>query len=74
MAIARETHLDNCEPKDITWRNFRALDEKLFPLEVCKTKELEIEKFVQKNMAVADYEAKFTCLQRFSPGFVATEK
>ncbi|RVW18432.1 Transposon Ty3-G Gag-Pol polyprotein [Vitis vinifera] len=59
----------------ITWRQFReAFYKKYFPDSVRRQKVGEFIRLEQGNMTVAQYEAKFTELSRFSPQLIATEE
>ena len=59
----------------ITWRQFReAFYKKYFPDSVRRQKVGEFIRLEQGDMTVAQYEAKFTELSRFSPQLIATEE
>ncbi|RVW57618.1 Transposon Tf2-11 polyprotein [Vitis vinifera] len=59
----------------ITWRQFReAFYKKYFPDSVRPQKVGEFIRLEQGDMTVAQYEAKFTELSRFSPQLIATEE
>eukprot|EP00261_Vitis_vinifera_P031887 XP_019073130.1 PREDICTED: uncharacterized protein LOC109121891 [Vitis vinifera] len=59
----------------ITWRQFReAFYKKYFPDSVRRQKVGEFIHLEQGDMTVAQYEAKFTELSRFSPQLIATEE
>eukprot|EP00261_Vitis_vinifera_P040692 XP_019081935.1 PREDICTED: uncharacterized protein LOC109124301 [Vitis vinifera] len=59
----------------ITWRQFReAFYKKYFPDSVRRQKGGEFIRLEQGDMTVAQYEAKFTELSRFSPQLIATEE
>eukprot|EP00261_Vitis_vinifera_P033067 XP_019074310.1 PREDICTED: uncharacterized protein LOC109122258 [Vitis vinifera] len=59
----------------ITWRQFReAFYKKYFPDSVRRQKVGEFIRLEQRDMTVAQYEAKFTELSRFSPQLIATEE
>ncbi|RVW41427.1 Retrovirus-related Pol polyprotein from transposon 17.6 [Vitis vinifera] len=59
----------------ITWRQFReAFYKKYFPDSVRRQKVGEFIRLEQGDMTVAQYEAKFTKLSRFSPQLIATEE
>eukprot|EP00261_Vitis_vinifera_P032148 XP_019073391.1 PREDICTED: uncharacterized protein LOC104877935 [Vitis vinifera] len=65
--------LENQGP--ITWRQFReAFYNKYFPDSVRRQKVGEFIRLEQGDMTVAQYEAKFTELSRFSPQLIATEE
>ncbi|RVW80541.1 Retrovirus-related Pol polyprotein from transposon 17.6 [Vitis vinifera] len=59
----------------ITWRQFReAFYKKYFPDSVRRQKVGEFIRLEQGDMTVAQYEAKFTELSRFSPQLIATKE
>ncbi|RVW53996.1 hypothetical protein CK203_072960 [Vitis vinifera] len=59
----------------ITWRQFReAFYKKYFPDSVRRQKVEEFIRLEQGDMTVAQYEAKFIELSRFSPQLIATEE
>ncbi|RVW93540.1 Retrovirus-related Pol polyprotein from transposon 17.6 [Vitis vinifera] len=59
----------------ITWRQFReAFYKKYFPDSVRRQKVGEFIRLEQGDMTVAQYEAKFTDLSRFSPQLIAIEE
>ncbi|RVW70653.1 Retrovirus-related Pol polyprotein from transposon 17.6 [Vitis vinifera] len=59
----------------ITWRQFReAFYKKYFPDSVRRQKVGEFIRLEQGDMTMAQYEAKFTELSRFSPQLIATEE
>ena len=59
----------------IIWRQFKdAFYKKYFPDSVRRQKVREFVRLEQRDLIVAQYEAKFTELSRFAPQLIATEE
>ena len=59
----------------IVWRQFKeAFYKKYFPDSVRRQKVGEFVRLEQRDLTVAQYEAKFTELSRFAPQLIATEE
>ncbi|PKA52646.1 hypothetical protein AXF42_Ash001627 [Apostasia shenzhenica] len=71
----RRIHFRDRPVEAISWEEFvKAFRQKYVPHSARIKMRVELERLVQRNMTVPEYEAKFTSLSKFVPQLVSTEE